>query len=283
MSVFYRVSSADVIEVLRDLALAHPLEYRMVDAGGGFGVWLVEVTTDYELRKLTASWTRIPTSGVPQDAAQCTFHFLNLTGGVPDATWTDADYTTVETAFDTYWNALKGAYFPETKLAELAWRADGPDFRPFGASLSPTLRIVARSVAGTATTGTMLPPQCALSVTEVTESTFLAYGVGVPGSTPGTGRTQLRNRWGRFYLPAIASGVTTDGRVGTAYCDAVSGATQTFYNTCVAADLIPVVYSPTNGHAYSVIEVHVDDIFDVIRSRRFETPLTRSPRTIDAP
>jgi hypothetical protein len=48
------------------------------------------------------------------------------------------------------------------------------------------------------------------------------------------------------------------------------------YNTCRAADLIPVMYSPTTGNSWSVDEIHVDDIFDVIRSRRYRVPLARN-------
>lgn len=237
----------------------------------------------YELRKLTTSWSRTPTVGVVQDADMCTFHFLNLTGGDPDATWTTTDYTTVETAFDTYWTAIKSLFTGVTKLSELAWRADGPEFRPFGDSLSPTLRITPRSVAGAAIAGEMLPPQCAMTVTEVTESTFLAHGVGVPGKAPGTGRTQLRNRWGRFYLPAMHPSAVIDGRFSTAACTQVANATRTFYNACVTAQIIPVMYSPTTGNCWSVTELHVDDIVDVVRSRRYDTPVTRTPVSINPP
>lgn len=236
----------------------------------------------YELRKLTVSWSRTPTVGVVQDRDMCTFHFLNLTGGVPDASWTTADYTTVETAFDTYWTSIKTLFVAETKLVEYLWRADGPAFRPHGTSLAPTQRITTRTVAGTDASGSPLPPQCAMSVTEVTASSYEVSGVGVPGSEPGTGRTQRRNRWGRFYLPAMGTAATTDGRFLVSACSSIANATHNFYNACVAAQLVPVMYSPTTGSAFSILEVHVDDIVDVIRSRRYVTPLTRQPYPIDA-
>jgi hypothetical protein len=40
------------------------------------------------------------------------------------------------------------------------------------------------------------------------------------------------------------------------------------------------MYSPTTGNTWSIKEVHVDDIFDVVRSRRFVTPLSRNTRTL---
>lgn len=239
-------------------------------------------TADYELRKLTVSWSRTPTTGVVQDKDQCTFHFLNLTGGNPDASWIDADFVIVETAFDAFWTALTLNFPPETKLAEYLWRKDGPAFRPHGSEFSPTVRIVPRAVAGGGSASQVLPPQCAMSVTEVTAAHYTAFGVGVPGKVPGTGRTQVRNRWGRFYLPAMKPTILLDGRFDPTTCTAVSLAVKNFYNACVAGQIVPVMYSPTTGSSWSIDAVHVDDIVDVVRSRRYVTPMTRAANTINA-
>lgn len=244
---------------------------------------MAQYTGDYELRKLEVRWSRVPTVGVVQDKAVCTFHLLNLTAGEPDDTWTDADYASCESKFDSWFAApgLADFYKPETKLAEYVWRADGPAFKPFGASLSPTLRITTKSIPGTyAGTSAMCPPQCAASVTEVIPAHYTAYGVGVPGSVPGTGRTQVRNRWGRFYMPAPAAQYLDDGRWGNGFTDTIADKTKTLYEALVAAQFIPVVYSPTTGNSWGVGEIHVDDIVDVVRSRRFVTPQRRTPRTI---
>jgi len=247
------------------------------------GVSVAIYTGDYELRKLTVGWSRTPTAGVVQDLDMCTFHFLKLTSGNPDNSWVTSDYTTVEGAFDTAWTTLASSYPPELKLASYIWRADGPGFKPHGGSLSPTLRITPKSIAGSGTASAALPPQCAMSVTEVTEAHYTAFGVGVPGHTPGTGRTQVRNRWGRFYLPPMAPVNLTDGRWSSGACTLTANNIQTFYNACVAAHLVPVMYSPTTGNSWSIIEIRVDDIVDVIRSRRYVTPITRAPKAINAP
>jgi hypothetical protein len=254
-----------------------------VAAPDEWGLAVAEYTANFELRKLEAHWSRTPTAGVVQDDDICTFHFLNLTAGAPDATWIDADYAQVESAFDAFWTAIAGNYMPETKLTQFVWRADGPSFKPFGASLSPTLRATARNAPGSASASTPLPPQCAASVTELTDAKFTAYGVGVPGDAPGTGRTQIRNRWGRFYLPAPIAQALNDGRLATGTCTQISNAVRTFYNACVAAGNIPVMYSPTTGHAWSITAVHVDDIVDVVRSRRYVTPITRAANAVNAP
>jgi hypothetical protein len=247
------------------------------------GLDVAQYSGAYELRKLQIAWTRTPTVGVVQDRDLCTFHFLKLSGGSPSATWVDGDFTTVENGFDTLWNALGPYYPPETKLAEYLWRADGPAFKPFGAALSPTVRVVPRAIAGAGAVGNVLPPQVATSVTEVTEASFLVHGVGVPGDAVGTGRTQRRNRWGRFYLPATSTGWLSDGRIQPTHCSELSALVKTWYNACVAAHIIPVMYSPTTGNAWSVIAVHVDDIVDVVRSRRYVTPTTRASNDITAP
>jgi hypothetical protein len=236
--------------------------------------------SDYELRELTLKWTRVPSVGVVQDPAMCTFHFLNVTADVPDASWTTSDYANVEGAATTFWNAIKDKYKAETKLAEFSWRADGPEFKPFGDSLSPTLRVTPVSLPGTHTATEMLPPQCACTVTEVTEAHYTAYGVGVPGKVPGTGRTQVRNRWGRFYLPAPAVQEVGDGRWKNSMYVTVADAVKVFYDTLIDLDLFPVMYSPTTGVAHSIVEIRVDDIVDVIRSRRFITPISRTARDL---
>jgi len=229
----------------------------------------------YELRKLTIDWTRQFGTDPPQDVAQCTFHLLNLTAGVPDASWITSDYTTAEALFDTWWTAIKIYYADEMKTSQYSWRADGPAFRPHGTEFSPTLRTVSRSSAGTNTTEQTLPPQTAVSVTEVTPAKFTVEDVEGVG-------TQLRNRWGRFYLPPPVASVLNAGRLEASIGGTFATATQTLYNGLVAAQLVPVMYSPTTGNSWAVTEIHVDDIFDVIRSRRFTTPKTRNTKTINA-
>jgi len=239
----------------------------------GLGGCPVQWTSGYELRKLTVSFSRTHASAPIQDAAQITFHLLNLTGSDPDATWTSSDYGTAETALAAWWTSMK-VYFPSsTAMASCSWRADGPAFRPFGSSLSPTLRNTLLGGAGTGT-GEGLPPQIATTVTEVTDAKYTAHDVEGVGD-------QLRNRWGRFYLPPLLASSVVAGRIQAGVAGSIATYTQTLYNAWVAADLVPVMYSPTTGAAWSVKEIHVDDIFDVIRSRRYVTPLQRWPKTID--
>lgn len=256
-------------------------QQRVVDVPNEWGLYLVEYTTDYELRKATLRFSRTsPGASIPQDAAMCTFHLLNLTGGVPDATWNDTDYNNAEAALGNMWSALGTRYAPEVRLVDIEWRADGPAFKPFGSALQPTLRVSLIDLPGAANGENSLPPQCAISVTEVTAARYTVHGVGVPGDAVGTGRTQSRNRWGRFYLPEPTINTVVNGRIGAGTSAQVAEAVATAYRALIADDLIPVMYSPTTGHAWSVDAIHVDDIFDVIRSRRFDGPLTRNVEEI---
>lgn len=235
--------------------------------------YLMEFTSAFELRELTVKWSRTVGLSPAEDHAMCTFHILNETGGVPDASWITADYTTVEGHFDTWWNAIRDRFNGNVVLQEYSWRADGPAFKPFGSSLQPTLRITPKSIAGTSSGGVMMPPQIACTVTEVIPSTFVVPDVEGVGA-------QTRNRWGRFYLPAPATDNVASGRLTSAFLTDIADATQTLYNDLVAAGFPVVVYSPTTGHAWSVDEIHVDDVFDVVRSRRFRNTLARTPRAI---
>jgi hypothetical protein len=101
----------------------------------------------------------------------------------------------------------------------------------------------------------MLPPQVAESVTFKTVS---------------------RRHWGRIYWPAItAANSTSSGTIGTAEVDTLANAFVACFNTCRAANLYPVVYDHVSGTSRSVDTVQVDDLFDVIRRRRWKQPSYR--------
>ena len=85
------------------------------------------------------------------------------------------------------------------------------------------------------------------------------------------------------------------GRILTASAGAWADATDTLYQALKTAGLHPVVYrrelperEKTNGAtlpardatAWDVEKIQIDDIFDVIRSRRFKQPLLRTQREI---
>lgn len=248
------------------------------------GVFAVSTYTgSFELRKLVVEWSRGPSGGTTEDRDMCTFHFLNITDGAPDATWTNTDYTTVETAFDALWTGMKVWHPTWMTLAAYKWFKSGPAWEPEGdMPYNPVERTTLRSVAGTSGASSMLPPQCAATVTE---------------------RTAIQKRWGRFYWPAPMPGsgvsvIDANGRIATAgstFGLDLSTRSVTFYNACRAAELIPVVWSRARSAytspagnsipahaatAYSVDMLQVDNLWDVLRSRRYDGPTVRLQTTL---
>jgi hypothetical protein len=224
---------------------------------GGFGiaVWSAPV----ELRKLQIVFSRVAPGTVASDPAVCTMHFLNLTGGSPDSTWVDADFLVVETALMSAWDSLKGYWTTGTTLDQLRWYKDGSAFHPTPSEGNPAVRIVEKDVAGQASVPPMAP-QVAVSITE---------------------KTALRRRWGRFYLPAPARGNEGTGGtiLGTLTTD-LADVFHTFFEACRTGDIIPVVFSPSLEAAYEVEHLQVDNLFDVIRSRRWKGPTVRETRNL---
>lgn len=248
----------------------------------GSFVLVADVPGPFELRKLQVRWDRTPPAGPVQDVDVCTFHFLKAPGGTPTNAWLDSDYATLETAFGAYWTAIKPDFPTWQHLDQYRWYADGPAFYhqvggsgpfvPIGDN--PARRVTEVDVPGTSGATSPLPPQCSITVTEITSG---------------------RKHWGRWYLPACGASTVmgSDGRVLSGIVTALLGAAVTFYNAARTASLIPVVFSiqkpdrPTarggtlpavGAVAYEVVSLQMDDIVDVIRSRRYDRAVNK-PRT----
>lgn len=246
-----------------------------------------EVTTWAEgtdLRKLQIRYSRAPSGSVSEDVAVTTHTFLKVTGGVASGTWTDpTDYAAVETAFGTLFTALKFYIPAHVHLDQYRWYIDNAALRLPDHAPNPALRVTEVDVAGTQSGAANLPPQIAVSVSEITAS---------------------RKSWGRFYLPMTgAAGTDVNGRFSQSV--SIADAVKTFYNSCRAAGLYPVVYAPglparssaaakraaarvgpgtvpeediaaRSGVIYEVTSIQIDDLYDVIRSRRWDKPTVRT-------
>jgi hypothetical protein len=208
------------------------------------------------VRRCQVVYTRAPT-GSTEDVAVTTHDFMNITAGDPDETWTDADFLAVEALLDTFHNAVKPYRSDRTTVSQYRWYRIGPGIVP----PNPPVRITAKAIVGTATKHSA--PQIAISVTE---------------------RTAVRRSWGRFYLPSISqnSQDSASGRIVAADQLAISNAAAALYQGSASADFAPVVYSKTRGKVYSVEKVQVDDLFDVIRPRRWDRPLSRLVNNVPA-
>lgn len=203
-------------------------------------------------------------SAAPGDDATITFDIANFTANAIDSTWNDADYNTCLTRFRDFVTAvapLQSGHCEWTTLKayRMSWNpgwagsSTSVDLNPFNPSTTPEFEAML-NVSGSGAAS--LPPQVAISVTE---------------------EVPLRRHWGRFYLP-FPSGATVasgSGRVQPSSVDAIALATYTLYNGLSESEMYPIVphtqHDKTRVASYSqVIAVKVDDVYDVIRSRRLQ-------------
>lgn len=249
-----------------------------IGAPEGGTIIVTDFTGTFELRKLQWRISRAP-AGRIEDVDVCTFHFIKVSGGVPVA-WNDStDLAALETLFNTYWGSIKTLYPTFMHLDQYRWYKDGPAFYELngdGTAYVPkgdnvAVRVTEVDVAGTAGASPQLPPQCAHTVTE---------------------RTSSKRHWGRWYLPGTqGSALDNTGLLGTGPLGTFLTASVTLYNAARAAGSLPVVWSiqkperpkkphgtlpPAPAAAYEVTSLQMDDLVDVIRSRRFQNGVTKT-------
>ena len=260
-------------------------KHRLINDGEHLGIlssdmttysgydWQVETFAEpFEVRKLQVRWGRNSGAAGGTDDAVTTHHFIYVPSGTPSSTWTATQFGAVETAFGVWWAAVKINWQGTTILKQYRWYKDGPAIAP----PQPPVRVVDLSVAGGAGASSAMPPQVAISVTE---------------------KTSDPKSWGRFYLPAPAINVmgTSNGRLTSAFQSALADALDTFYESCYTASTAPVVYSAAKpvretkagtelaaiaARALPVKQLQIDDVCDVIRSRRWNEPLLRTQRDL---
>lgn len=204
-------------------------------------------------RRCVLRFSRVAPTGLREDAAQFDFEFLNFTGGVVDNTWVDADFTALEGYIDTWWTAVKAICSANIILDEYRWFKFGPSL-PLSAKGNeepgPPVRVVDKNVPGSIAAGTAqpLPWQISASVTF---------------------KTAVRRRWGRIYVPGLTTTQSDAyGRIFASARTVLANATDALFASATTNDYAPVVYSPTRRSAYGIEAVQVDDVWDVIRSRR---------------
>jgi hypothetical protein len=225
----------------------------------------------FELRKLVMEWTALDAAIGTDDKRQAGIHLIKLSGGSPTATWDQADFDAVVAAVAAFWDTDIKPYFgSQYTLSRLKFYKAGPQIEP------PQSPVYDTSTGwGTGSANNSLPPQVAVSVTEMA------------GTKP---------HWGRFYLPAVAEGsCTVYGRLESSLQTAIADSVDTMYQAFKTANVPAVVYRPDlpvrekkNGvelpardaSAWTVDKIQVDDVFDVIRSRRWKNPTLRLQREI---
>lgn len=246
----------------------------------GYPVAVTTITGNFEVRRVQLEFSVTGAALIDEDVRVITFHHIKLSGGQPVLTWDAADFSALDTAYTTFWNNIKGWYHSQMIWSRIAFYKAGPNIVP----PQPPVYTADKSVPGTATAVT-LPPQVAVSVTEIAG--------------------QKRN-WGRFYLPApttvgpgAANALTNAGRPPGPVLSSWADQVDALYETALAANLPHVVYRPLlaanrptgspptssnlperPANAQTVDQIQIDDVYDVIRRRRWERPTVRVQRAI---
>jgi len=221
-------------------------------------------------------WMHVQAIGQPVTSTEraddfvTTFDVVNITGGQVDSSWTTADTGRLAThlgglcnewatnmSSDYEWRELKmyRRFFNPYSIAE-----------PFGISGPPFITYPSPA-PGLA--NSYQAPQVAVTTTE---------------------RTAYPGHWGRNYWPhPRATTVSSGGYILTANVDAWATSVATAYKALMTEEFYPVVpvttYKqgavsvPTRG-LLTVNEIQMDNLFDVMRSRRPKTATYKKRLTI---
>lgn len=203
------------------------------------------------VRRATMEFTQTPPGSVADDVRLIHFDFLNLTGGVPDDTWTSTDFSTLTGHLSDFWTAIKPDLSTTLTAGVIRFYRIGPGIVP------PNPAEFVTGAIGTSggSAGAPLPPQDALSITL---------------------KTADRKRWGRTYLPGlVATHLGSHGEADGTIISDVGTATDALIAAAAADDFVMVVYSPTTEGAHTVESVQVDNLVDVIRSRRWRNATSK--------
>lgn len=188
-----------------------------------------------------------------EDVAVITQHWRGAEADVPDSI-IDMDETRRSSAVDKIMAMLNGIQNRITNklaLREIRWY----DTAPLGQGPGPAVAVYPRTFSGTAV-DSALPPQVALSI---------------------TWRTDLRKNWGRYYLPGFCSpSLTPTGRCLSSVLDQVEAATSPLADRGSTVEETLTVWSPTEQTHHDPQTLQIDDIFDVIRSRRFTKAINKN-------
>lgn len=265
-STQFRVGS-DLWHELTD-PLLHPEDLAATASSRtGYSVAVADIATTFDLRLAQCHITRDGHQAGGTDDAICTHHFIKLAGEAP-AAWDDAaDLPPIETALLAFYTQIGTAWPPAQLLSAIRWYRAGPQ----APAENPPIRVTAETTASTGADSHLLPPQVAMSVTE---------------------KTSDPKSWGRFYLPTgdAANWVDAYGRFSSAAIDVIRSALVTLTASLATNHTPLVVYSAakasrtTKGgtvldaapaRALAITGYQVDDIADVIRSRRWQQTLIR--------
>lgn len=196
------------------------------------------------VRRAQLRFLRTAPGTFTDDVADMHFDFMNITSGDPDDTWTTTDYTDLEGYLSTWFTSIAGRMSTTHTWQEIRWYRVGTGITP----PNPAERVTLTGAGGTAS-GAMSAPQNACSITI---------------------RNAAPRHWGRTYFPGLPAGAWTGaGQLGSGTVDDLCGATDALAVSAKTKEFYLGTLCPSLGSFLSAEQIQVDDVSDVIRSRRW--------------
>lgn len=180
-----------------------------------------------------------------------TMHWRAYEAGLPDAPFDmdDGRRAEAEGKLNVFLTAIKGQITSKIQTREIRWYKA----TALGEAPGPAVRVHPQVVVGTGA-NSPCPPQISSTI---------------------TWRTALRKNWGRFYVPGIdSSKLSPTGRWLSTFVDLMQAAAVPLADrSSPTGSTTLCVWSPTENTHHDPQTCEVDDIPDVIRSRRFTMPV----------
>lgn len=205
--------------------------------------------------RLTLQWTRATPVNTREDlmATHLDFVHTDISTAVPLSATEQGE---VEAAMNTAYTGITNRLSTTLTLSAYVWH----NFKPLNTRPGPAVRTTLKSVPGT-NAGGRNADQLAVSATYITAS---------------------RKHWGRSYWPFATSSATDGqyGRITSSHADAIATMINSVFSTPGAGNgITPCVASLAYKGIMTVQTIQVDDIWDVIRSRRAKTASYRKQFT----
>jgi hypothetical protein len=202
---------------------------------------------------------------------------------------TDALCDQIADKYSTFWTALNSSSPTPSVIANNVTLVEYRFYRGYNGDGTPGAVDYVKTVSSPGTsTSSMLPPQIATTITELTDE---------------------RRHWGRFYLPGLSlEALADDGSMSNAAITKIINAAETMYEAWGAiTDVTPIVWTRTShpisynamapprwrptwlfpsGTSYSapaalaVQSIRIDEILDTQRRRRWESAQLRVTRQL---
>lgn len=183
-----------------------------------------------------------------EDTAILALHCRGMVSGLPDQLnpMDDTNRTDFANKISSWFMSLQGDITSNVSLREVRFYALGSSAAEL---LGPPDKVVTFNIAGSSASAASIP-QFAVSVTL---------------------KTDARRTWGRFYLPGITAGhVDANGRILQSFCTSLATKTHTLTNRSGTGACL-TVWSRKNWTHHDPQTIQVDDVADVVRSRRFKS------------